>query len=358
MREWKLKSRKWVVGLLSVPAFAACSSSSNGPTTDAEFQQEITQGMHDSLQTELKALVQGAEDLQAAAPDHAWDQTDPAVAAMKAAWIQARHAYEEVEGATAPIFPNIDISIDGRVEDFGPGTGTGVLTTTSDMFGDQAMTGLHAVERILYTDVTPAAVVTYESGLGYVPPQSFPKTQQEADEFKNKLCVKVVTDAKTLLSQWQPAVIDIGSAFNGLISLMNEQKEKVTKAGLHQEESRYSQRTMDDLRYNLIGTTAIYGIFQPWIESKQGGGAIDTKVEGGFQSLKTIYDSSQFAGDAFPKPPANWSDVAPSAADLATPFGQLYNAVNQAVDSTKEGSAVFEMNAAASLCGLPEFSGQ
>jgi hypothetical protein len=165
-----------------------------------------------------------------------------------------------------------------------------------------------------------------------------------------------VTDAKYLLAKWQPSVADIGSSFSGLISLMNEQKEKVTKAGLHQEESRYSQRTMDDLRYNLGGTTDIYAIFQPWIQSKQGGAAVDTKVEASFQALKTIYDSSQFAGDAFPKPPGDWSDVTPSAANLKTPFGQLYEAVDTAVDATKNGSAVFEMNAAAGLCGLPEFN--
>ena len=355
MQRWK----RWTFGFVVVPALAACSSSgSSGPTTDVELQQEITQGMHDSLQTELTALVQGAKDLQAAAPDHPWDQTDPATATMKDAWIRARHAYEEVEGATAPVFPDIDTSIDGRVEDFGPGTGTGVLSLTSDMFGDTAMTGLHAVERILYTDVTPPAVVTYEAGLGYAPAQSFPKTQQEADEFKNKLCAKVVADAKKLLTEWQPAVIDIGSAFSGLISLMNEQKEKVTKAGLHQEESRYSQRTMDDLRYNLTGTTAIYGVFQPWIQSKEGGATVDAKVEDGFRGLKTIYDSAQYVGNAFPKPPADWSDVDPSSSDLKTPFGQLYQAINGAVDSTKAGSAVFEMNAAAGLCGLPQFNGQ
>jgi iron uptake system component EfeO len=349
----------WTVGIAMTPAMAACSSSSgstSAPTTDAEFQASVTQGMHDSLQKDLNDLVTAAKALQTAAPDHPWDQTDPAVPAMETAWIDARHAYEHVEGATAPVFPMIDTSIDGRVEDFGPAAGTGALMATSDMFGDQGMTGLHAVERILYTSVTPAAVVTYETDLGYVPPQAYPTTQQDADDFKNKLCAKIITDATALLDGWTPSMIDIGSAFSGLTSLMNEQKEKVTKAGLDQEESRYSQRTMDDLRQNLAGTTSIYAVFSPWIKSKAGGSDVDAKVNASFKDLRTIYNNPQYAGDAFPKPPADWSDVTPSASDLMTPFGQLYTAVDSAVDATKPDSAVSEMNDAAALCGLPAFS--
>jgi iron uptake system component EfeO len=342
---------------LVIATASACSASSGGVTTDAEYKQSITQGMESSLQANLHALVQAATDLQAAAPDHPWDATDPAWPMMDDAWIRGRHAYEQIEGATAPIFPDIDTSIDGRVEDFGPGTGTGALNAQSDMFGDQGMTGLHAVERIMYVNVTPAAVVSYEAGLGYAPPAAFPSTQAEADEFKNQLCAKIVTDAQTLLAGWIPTNIDIGSAFQGLVSLMNEQKEKVTKAGLHQEESRYSQRTMDDLRQNLIGTSNIYVLFQPWIESKSGGGEVDMQIEGGFSTLTALYGSAQYAGNAFPPPPADWSDLNPSAADQATLFGQLYEAVYSAVDPNAVGSVVSEMNDAASSCGLPQFNG-
>ncbi len=342
---------------LVIAVVSGCSASSGGAMTDADYKQSITQGMESSLQANLHALLQAAADLQAAAPDHPWDATDPAFAAMEDAWTRGRHAYEQIEGATAPIFPDIDISIDGRVEDFGPGTGTGALTATSDMFGNQGMTGLHAVERIVFVDVTPAAVVTYEAGLGYAPAASFPTTQAQADEFKNELCAKIVTDAQALLAGWIPTNIDIGSAFQGLVSLMNEQKEKVTKAGLHQEESRYSQRTMDDLRQNLIGTANIYVLFQPWVRSKSGGDAVDAQIETGFQTLSALYDSSQYAGDAFPAPPADWSDLNPSAADQATLFGQLYEAVYTAVDPNAGGSVVSEMNAAASSCGLPQFNG-
>jgi iron uptake system component EfeO len=348
---------KCALGVVAVPAMAACSSSSgSGEPTNTQFQQQVAQGMHDSLQDDLNALVNAAKALQNDAPDHPWDSTDPSVAAMETDWIAARHAYEHVEGATAPVFPNIDLSIDGRVEDFGPGTGSGALDAQSDMFGDKGMTGLHAVERILYASVTPASVVAYETGLVYVPPQAYPSTQDEADEFKNELCAKIVTDATQLLTEWQPKVADIGSSFSGLVSLMNEQKEKVTKAGLDEEESRYSQRTMDDLRENLSGTIKIYGVFAPWIKSKSGGAGVDAKITASFDDLDTIYDSSQYAGVAFPKPPMDWSDVNPSPADLATTFGQLYTAVAKTVDPSDPTSTVSEMNDAATLCGLPPFT--
>jgi iron uptake system component EfeO len=339
-------------------AMVACGSSDSStpaPTTDAQFAATVTQGMHDSMQANLDALVQATTALQAAAPDHPWDNTDPAYAAMQTAWINARHAYEQVEGATAPVFPDIDHSIDGRVEDFGPDPGSNVLTPTSDMFGDTGMTGLHAIERIMYVATTPTYVVTYETGLGYVPPQAYPTTQAQADEFKNKLCTKAVADATFLQQNWVPAQIDPKSAFVGLIALMNEQKEKVTLAGQGQEESRYSQRTMDDLRENLTGTTKIYTVFQPWITSKSGGTAVDAQVEAGFNTLSTLYASSAYAGVAFPTPPADWNDnvnspSGPSTADLATPFGMLYAAVQAAVDMNTPTSVVSEMNSAAVLC--------
>jgi len=334
--------------------------------TDAEYQAQIAQGMHDSLQTDLQALVTAAKKLQADAPEHAWDHDDPAWATLNQDWIDARHAYEHVEGATAPVFPDIDVSIDGRVEDFGSAS-AGTLTLQSDMFSDQGMTGLHAVERILYADPTLSyydgfdtaaaqGAATYEQGLGYAPAPAFPATDAQALEFKTKLCAKLVSDAQALLDGWHPTAPDVGSSYQGLVALMNEQKEKVTLAGLHQEESRYSQRTMDDLRQNLAGTTHIYSLFQPWIVSKDGGADIDAKITAGFDQLKSLYDSDTFQGVAFPQPPDGWSDEDPSQADLQTPFGKLYTAVLGAVDPSKSDSVVSQMNDAAGLTGLPTFT--
>jgi hypothetical protein len=154
---------------------------------------------------------------------------------------------------------------------------------------------------------------------------------------------------------------------------MNEQQEKVDKASTNQEESRYSQTTMADIRNNLAGTERVYLLFQPWIQSKaaatldagatgdagadagapQDGNAIDATIEAGFAKLQALYDS--VTGDAIPQPPTTWSSENPTPTDQATPFGMLYEGVHQAVDPNQPGSVVAEMNAAAVLLGFPQF---
>jgi iron uptake system component EfeO len=317
--------------------------------------------MQSSLKADLDELVQASKDLQAAAPTgHGWDATGDkaAIDAMIAAWQRARTAYEHTEGALAPIFPDVDVSIDERYDGF--------LETAPDsyLFDDQGVTGLHAVERILYANspTIPSSVVDFEKGLtGYVP-AAFPATAEEAADFKNKLVAKLIADAETFQSGWADQKnISLGDAFNGLIGLMNEQKEKVNNAGLGHEESRYSQRTMKDLRDNLDGTKKIYEVFQPWVVTKPAppsggddGKGINTAVEAGFAGLATEYAKIQ--GDAFPTPPANWNGDNPSAADLATPFGSLYASIRDQTDQAKSGSVVNEMIKAGALMGLPQFT--
>jgi iron uptake system component EfeO len=141
---------------------------------------------------------------------------------------------------------------------------------------------------------------------------------------------------------------------------MNEQKEKVTKAATSEEESRYSQRTMADLRDNLDGTTTIYAIFQPWIVTKgnasdpaKDGKQIDGKITAGFKALAASY--AQVSGDAIPAPPPTWSAENPSPTDLQTPFGKLYVQVRTSVDPNTDSGIVFEMNHAAAILGFPQF---
>ena len=156
-----------------------------------------------------------------------------------------------------------------------------------------------------------------------------------------------------------------------MVSLVSEQQEKIDRASTNQEESRYAQTTLLDIRNNLAGIERIYALFQPWIQSRSGGtldgGAddasepgpaqdgttIDAAIEAGFAALHALYDSIQ--GEAVPQPPKSWSSVNPTAADLATPYGILYEGVDQAVDPNRPGSIVSEMNAAAVLLGLPQF---
>lgn len=352
-------------------ALLGASCSSSGAMTDTQYQSAVVSGMRTSFITDLQNLVTYSQALQTAAPtpaDRGWDATQDAtaIAAMKAAWTGCRAAYEHIEGATAPIFPDIDATIDSRYDDFLASLPGG----DSYLFDDQGVTGMHAVERILYSDVTPARVVAYESTLtGYVA-SAFPGTAQEASDFKTLLVSKQIADAQLLHDQWEAAKnYDLGAAFQGLVSLMNEQREKVDKASTDQEESRYSQTTMTDIRDNLAGTERVYGLFQPWIQSKpaptpdggasgdagapQDGKALDAAIEAGFAKLQALYDG--VTGDGIPQPPSTWSSVNPTATDLATPFGVLYSGVQAAVDPNEPGSIVAEMNAAAVLLGFPQF---
>jgi iron uptake system component EfeO len=285
---------------------------------------------------------------------------------MQTAWIASRTAYEHIEGATAPIYPDIDYSIDSRYDDFMAALGA---AGDAYLFDDVGVTGMHAVERILYVEVTPPRVVTYEATLpGYVA-AAWPATDQEASDFKSRLVEKQIADARSLHDKWEAATnYDLGAAFQGLVSLMNEQREKVDKASTNQEESRYAQRTMDDIRANLAGTEKVYALFQPWIRSKIRAGAdagtsdagpldgtaIDASIEQGFATLQALYDGVN--GDAIPQPPADWSSENPTAADLGTPFGVLYAGVLAAVDPTRPGSIVSQMNDAAVLLGFPQFT--
>jgi iron uptake system component EfeO len=336
--------------------FVACGgdAGTSGGMTDAEFKTAVTTGMHDSISVQIKALGSAAVQLQAAAPDHAWDATvdAAAIADMKAAWKNTRIAYENFEGATAPIFPQFDNSMDARYDDFLSGV-DGVGSAGDDTpFDGSGITGMHAIERILYADVIPPQVVTFEETLPGYGSASFPLTDDDAMTFKTGLCQRLIDDANALDTQWTPTAIDLGAAYQGLVSLMNEQKEKVDKASDGTEESRYSQLTLFDLRNNLAGTKTIYALFQPWVQARDGSDE-DTQIEAGFGELNTDYSAIQ--GDAIPPVPAGWSSDAPTPTDLATPFGMLWESVHEAVDPTTDGSVVFEMNAVATLLGFPQF---
>jgi iron uptake system component EfeO len=335
---------------------AAGCSSSPVEKTDADYQKEIADGMQASIAVEIDTWLAASKSLCEAAPSpqgRGWDAKldADAITAMKAAWRKARTSYEHIEGAVAPLFPELDAATDARYDDFLSELGD---KGDANLFDNQGVTGMHGVERILYADAIPAEVTAFEKPLlGYVV-AAYPATEADAASFKGKLCEQLVTDITTLREQWKPAKLDIGAAYQGLISLMNEQHEKVNKASTGQEESRYSRLTLADIHANLQGTETIYALFQPWILSKDGGAAADKGISAGFKELHTAYDATP--GDTIPTPPATWS-ATPSAEDMATPFGKLFEAVSVAVDPTREGSVVFEMNKAAGVVGLPGFKG-
>ena len=355
---------RWMLPAVATTALFGCGddakvATSDAPAakTDAEFRTDVVTTMQSSISAELANLVTAATALQAAAPTHKWDLSNAddvkALADMKAAWRNTRIAYEHVEGATAPIFPELDFTMDARWDDYVDGK----TKPDPDLFDDigapddpsvAAVTGMHGIERILYSDTIRDAVKVAEgrdTSPTYVAAR-FPATDAEAVEFKTKLVQKLIDDAKSLHDQWTPAQIDLDFAFDGLVGLMNEQGEKVDLAGTGEEESRYANVTLFDLRNNLAGTTTIYGLFSPWIQSKDGGAAHDTSVKAKFQVLAALYGTNPTndpAKDALPDVPSGWSSLNPTAEALASDFGKLWKTVRDDVDATSETSIVFEM---------------
>ena len=328
--------------------------------TDAQYAAEVTQNLQSTIAVDIDATIAALKDLQAAAPtpaDRGWDRTADAaaIAMMRAAWIRARQAYERIEGVVAPIFPFIDVPLDDRYEGF-----LATLGQAGDqyLFDGHGVTGMHAIERILYVDVTPARVVQAESVIPGYKAAAMPATAQEAADFKNALCAKAISDANLLKSQWTQVQFEPSDALVGLTDLMIEQREKVNKAASNEEESRYSQRTMDDLQQNLAGTKRAYQPFSPWIASKpapaaggKSGAQVDAEIRAGFDKLNQAYSAT--GSPSIPQPPATWSDN-PSAADLATPFGVLYTTVRAAVDPNGATSVVNGMDTASNLLGFPQ----
>jgi iron uptake system component EfeO len=330
----------------------ACSSS-DGKSADEAFQENVVAGMHQGLLSDIEELHNAAIDLQKAAPEgDGWDETKDAdaVDTMKTAWIRARAAYERTEGAIAPLFPDIDPEIDARYDDFLAELGD---KGDQNLFDGEGVTGMHGIERILYVKTTPPSVIAVEEAMPGYKAAAWPATSGEAADFKNGLAARLVTDTQTLLDQWKPTAIKLSGAYQGLVSLMNEQREKVRKAASEEEESRYSQRTMVDIRDNLAGTKKAYALFQDWLLSKDGGKAIDHTIEAAFSSLDGAY--GRVDGDSIPPVPSSWSSEKPTEADLSSDFGKLFTAVAASVDPNETGSAVDGMNQAAVALGLGEF---
>jgi len=330
----------------AVVTSAACATKS-----DDDYKREVTRDIHASIAADLATLAQAARELQAAAPLHAWnaEQDATAIAAMRDAWRRMRVAYEHVEGATAPLFPDVDFAIDARYDDYLVELGPNGDPTAFDRIG---VTGMHAIERILWAPEIRAEVLAFEQTLPGFRAPAYAATDAEAIAFKTELVAQLIADADDLHAKWVPAAIDIGTAYVGLVGLMNEQREKVNLAATGEEESRYANATLFDLRNNLAGTRKAYELFRAWIAAR-GGDASDVQVQAKFGELAALYDTA--SGDALPPVPATWSSAAPSPADLETPFGQLWQQVHAATDPARAESIVAEMSSIAELLGFPQF---
>ena len=335
-------------------AFAAvCAIGAVGCGGDAKTpEQQALLDVKAYVATNLNDFVDAAQKLQAAAPaadEDGWNATTDAAALteMKAQWKRARVAYEHVEGAIAVLFPELDVSTDERYDGFIADNGPDAA-----LFDDMIVTGVHGIERILWSNMIPDTVVAFESALpGYKAP-AFPATRQEAEDFKTKLCAKLVTDAIEMRSEFQPLALDPATAYRGVIGSMEEQLEKADFAATGEEESRYAQYTLADMRANVAAGVATFDAFKPWLKSKAGGPEMITKIEADFARVNAAY--AGLPGDALPPVPATWSSQNPTTADLATPFGMLWSVLHMEADPATSGTLVSDMNTSAQMLGIPE----
>lgn len=316
--------------------------------SDAEFRAEVSASVHTSITVDLANLVQAARDLQTAAPTRAWNPLGDAGAILKMqeAWKRMRMAWEHVEGAVAPMFAGLNQTMDARYEEF-----LKQLGSDGDpyLFDDEGVIGMHAIERVLFATTIRPEVVAFERRLDGYKAAAYPGTDNEAIAFKTQLVQRLVDDASELAASWRPEDVDIGLAYQGLIELMSEQQEKVNLAVTAEEESRYSNVTLFDLRNNLFGTDQVYSLFRDWIRAKSAETS-DSNIRTKFSSLRDAYAIPN--GDSLPQVPAGWSSENPSADALRTPFGALWLQIRDSVDPNRPGSVVTEMHHIGGLLGF------
>ena len=329
------------------PATIGCGTDKSG-SQESQAQSAVKS----QITGQLVIWYNAAVALRAAAPTpdaDGWnDQADAAaVNAMKTQWAATRDAYERVEGAIAVLFPDYDVSTDERYDGFLSDTGP-----DNDLFDGMGVTGVHAIERILWAGRAPADVVAFEAALtGYVA-ASFPTNMTQATEFRDGLATRLVTDVQDVQTMFGPLTLDTAAAFRGVIGSLGEQIEKITLAADGEDESRYAQHTLADMRSNLAGGKNTYEAFRDWVRSEAGGTALDTDILAGFDRVSALY--SQVSGDALPPVPAGFNKDAPTADQLATPYGKIFAGLSTESSADDPSSLVSKMSAAADLLGIPQ----
>lgn len=303
------------------------------------------------LTREMAALERAGRDLRDAAPApdaDGWNSRDDAdaVRRMRSAWGRMRDAYEHIEAGVVVLFPETDVAIDGRFETFAE------AGLDRDPFDGEGVTGMHAVERVLWADEVPPAVLGFErslrEGAVFFAP-SFPRNPREAAAFRDGLVGRLLTDIAAMRAAFLPLALDPAAAYRGVVSSMREQHEKVDLAATAEEESRYARRTLADMRANLAGGRALLGCFRPWLRAA-GREAEAADLDARLAAVQSRYDA--LPGDALPPVPEGWNPDAPTPAQRATPYGALHEFLGAESDPDRAGSLAARMVRAGQFLGI------
>jgi iron uptake system component EfeO len=297
------------------------------------------------VDTHVSALASASRDLCAAAPApdaDGWSLAHDraAVEAMRGHWRRARVEYERIEGAIAVLFPELDQDVDGRYEH------EAELRRDEAPFDGRGFIGMHAIERILFSSDTSAPVRAFEEALpGYVAPRT-PASEEEARAFTEGLCAQLVRDVGTMERQLAPLALDPPTAWRGIQGSIEEQSEKVLLAATGQDESRYSENTLADMRANLEGGRAVLAAYEPML-APEARAEIDRRMD----ELERAY--AAIGGDALPEVPPGFDPDSPSEAHLATDYGRLFTLLASASDPQVEGSLAQALRRAGDAMGIP-----
>ncbi len=313
--------------------------------------ERVTLEVKAYLAGEMAALEAAARELHAAAPApdaDGWNARADAdaVRRMRAAWGRMRDAYEHIEAGVVVLFPETDVAIDARYEGFAEGG------LDADPFDGVGVTGMHAIERILWADEVAPEVLAFERSLRegsvYVAP-SYPRDAREAAGFRDGLVRRVIDDIAAMRRAFGPLALDPAAAYRGVVSSMREQHEKIDLAATAEEESRYARRTLADMRANLRGGRALFACFRPWLREaghEAEAAAIDARLAG----IEARYDA--LPGDALPPVPPDWNPDSPTAAQRATPYGELHRFLGEESDPDRAGSLAERMLRAGQRLGV------
>lgn len=322
-----------------------------GETARLSPAERVTLDVKAYLAGEMAALERAARDLRAAAPApdaDGWNARADAdaVGRMRAALGRMRDAYEHIEAGVVVLFPETDVSIDARYEGFAEGG------ADRDPFDGEGVTGMHAVERILWADAVAPEVIAFErslrEGAVFVAP-SYPANEREAAGFRDGLVRRVVDDVAAMRRAFGPMALDPAAAYRGVVSSMREQHEKVDLAATAEEESRYARRTLADMRANLAGGRALFARFRPWLVSA-GREADAAAIDARLAAIQARYDA--LPGDALPPVPPGWNPDSPTAEHRATAYGELHGFLGAESDPDREGSLAWRMERAGQALGV------
>ncbi len=337
---------------LSLLATGCSDGTTTGGKTDAEYQAEIADGMQSSINEEIGSWRTAAQALCDAAPaptGRGWDATQDAAAikAMKDAWKTARTHYEHIEGAVALLFPELDAATDARYDDFLSELGE---KGDADLFDDQGVTGMHAIERILYSDGIPTEVIAFEQA-DRLRGRGVPRERGRGGGVQDQALRPPRHRHRDAAGP-----VEAGEARHrrGLPGpdLADERAAREGQQGL--DRARGVALLADDARRHPLEPRRHHEDLRalPALDPLEGRGS---GRQGHHRGLQGAPGRLRRQPRRHHPEPAGDVDHPPTAEDAATPFGKLYDAVSFAVDPKRDGSVVFEMNEAAVVMGLPGF---